>query len=196
MQLIFMKKICQLVMCSLILFGACRTEMSSEKEAIWERDSIVKSEVVNPSNTADLPENRDSIATYEFVYPYNTADLIENHYIKLFIRSGSLTGKYYGPTDEFDEAREEYLPGFFVTDLFDLEIQGDSIKFVILCSDDDFFTKPIDLKIQNSDEARNQGYTKWNVKLRTNMKKYKGSIQGDTIHIKDEIDDRLYLRVQ
>ena len=195
-QLIFMKTICQLIFC-LVFLSACRQKTSSEKETHLEsQDNIVSHDVVNPSNTADLTETRDSIVTYEFVYPYNTKDLIENHYIKLSFGPGSLTGKYYGTTDEFDEAREGYLPGFFVTDLFDLEIQGDSIKFVILCSDDDFFTKPIDLKIQNSNEARSQGYTKWNVKMRTNMKKYRGSIQGDTIHIKDENDDRLYSRVR
>lgn len=192
-----MKRFCQLIVCSLALFSACRQDASSSKEADLEsQDSILTHDVVIGSSAGDRIPNRDSIATYEFVYPYNTEDLIENHYIKLTFGHESLTGKYYGTTDEFDEAREGYLPGFFVTDLFDLEIHGDSIKFVIICSDDDFFTKAVDLKIQNSDEARKQGYTKWNVKMRTNMKKYKGLIQGDTIHIKGEIGDRFYLRAE
>ncbi|MCZ8215222.1 MAG: hypothetical protein O9262_03235 [Cyclobacteriaceae bacterium] len=192
-----MKNICRLIICFLFLFGACRKESSSNNEADLESlDSNAISEVIHLTPTVDPLENRDSIATYEFVYPYNTEDLIENHYIKLNFGNEPLTGKYYGTTDEFDQAREEYLPGFFVTDLFDLQIQGDSIKFVLLCSDDDFFTKPIDLRIKNSDEAKKQGYTKWDVRLRTNMKKYKGSIHGDTIHIKNELGDRFYLRVE
>lgn len=192
-----MKKICRLIIGSLFLFGACRQESSSKKEAYSEsQDSNSASEVIHLTPTVDPNGNRDSVATYEFVYPYNTEDLIENHYIKLNFGREPLRGKYYGTTDEFDQAREGYLPGFFVADLFDLEIQGDSIKFIILCSDDDFFTNAIDLKIQNSDEARKQGYTKWEFRLRTNMKKYKGFIQGDTIHLKDEFGDRLYLRLE
>jgi hypothetical protein len=105
-------------------------------------------------------------------------------------------GKYFGTTDEFDDTREGYLPGFFVTGLQNLQVHGDSIKFVILCTDDEFFTKPIDLRIQSSDEAREQGYVKWDVKPRINMKKYSGFVQGDTILINDEFDTRLYLRIK
>lgn len=187
------------IFCLIILFvffSACRQEASPNKESdLDSSDGYAINEAISvPLHDTVGMRNREGI--YEFVYPDNTEDLIENHYIKLILEQESLAGKYYGTTDEFDEAREGYLPGFFVTDLFDLQIQGDSIKFVILCSNEDFFTKPIDLQIQNSDEARKQGYVKWDVRLRTNMKKYSGFIQGDTILIKDDFNDRHYFRVE
>lgn len=187
------------IFCLVILlafFSACRQESSPEKENDSDSSDGYAIQETTPVPLYDTVGMRNREGTYEYVYPDNTEDLIENHYIKLILEPESLIGKYYGTTDEFDEAREGYLPGFFVADLYDLQIQDDSIKFVILCSDEDFFTKPIDLKIQNSDEARKQGYVTWDVKLRTNMKKYSGFIQGDTILIKDALNDRLYLRVE
>jgi|GEM_PF-2307464 len=68
---------------------------------------------------------------YEYVYPYNTDNLIENHYIA-FKKTGEIVeGWYYGTSDEFDEAREGYLPGFFVSKISGLKTSGDSLFFKV-----------------------------------------------------------------
>lgn len=77
------------------------------------------------------------VGIYEFEYPYNTENLNENHYIVLVHKNGVLSGKYYGTSDEFDEAREGYYPGYFVADMNNLRIENDSIYFTINISNKD-----------------------------------------------------------
>jgi hypothetical protein len=152
-----------------------------------------KEDELNNAKTIE-PDHQDSTAIFEYVYPHNTPDLIENHYIILTNQSDKIKGRYYGTSDEFDQAREGYLPGFFVADILNGEIVDDSITFNLMCSDQDMFTKSIDLKIINSDEARRNGYQKWDIGLRKEQKNYKGLISGDTITIVDDLDTRHYIR--
>jgi hypothetical protein len=79
----------------------------------------------NPEIIKKLTQAQNIDGCYEYIYPDNTSDLIENHYIVL--KNG--TGLYYGTSDEFDEARTEYLPGFFVVPMQNLSIDNDSIRF-------------------------------------------------------------------
>ncbi len=144
------------------------------------------------SNEKTESKATETLIVYEYVYPGNTVDLIENHYIKLKYKGDSVTGKYYGTSDDFDDAREGYLPGFFVSDMNELQIKGDSIRFLLRCSDEDVFTKAVDLNIDNASEARRQGLTKWDIGLRRNEENYVGYIHGDSIIIKDEFGDRLF----
>jgi hypothetical protein len=175
----------------------CQQKSTLDHEvALESTDSMMTNKSDNPTSDPVLLEKADSIVTYEFVYPHNTENLIENHYIKLSYGPDSLSGKYFGTTDEFDEAREGYLPGFFVATMRNLKVQGNSIHFSIRCSDDDFFTKAIGLTISNSQEARIQGYEKWKVKLGRSEKTYNGYIRRDTILMKDEYSDRLFLMVK
>ncbi|MEX1240576.1 MAG: hypothetical protein WEB30_12705 [Cyclobacteriaceae bacterium] len=146
------------------------------------------------SETADTVITFDSLTTFEYVYPHNTEDLIEDHYILLRSRGDSTIGLYYGTSDEFDQGREGYLPGFFVADMQDIRIDDDSIHFIVRATDDDMFTRAVDLNIETTDKARVLGYEKWDIGLRTNEKMYHGAFLGDTILIKDGIDDRFYVR--
>lgn len=138
----------------------------------------------------------ESLVVYEYVYPGNTSDLIENHYIKLKYKGDTVAGKYYGTSDDFDDAREGYLPGFFVANMDELQIMGDSIRFLLRCSDEDVFTKAVELNIDNASEARSQGLTKWDIGLRRNEQNYVGYMRGDTIILKDVFGDRLFTKIK
>ncbi|SRR5574344_666472 len=144
----------------------------------------------NPQNQGDKAVNLDKyVGIYEYVYPYNTQDLIENHFIVLTKQDGKLTGLYYGTSDEFDEAREGYLPGFFVSPMDNLQINGDTISFVLNTSNNDFLTKSVDLKIKSTKEAISSGYMKWDNIISTNPKTYIGLIKdSETIFFKGEME--------
>lgn len=149
----------------------------------------------NSDKSAEITP-QDSIKVFEYVYPNNTSDLIENHYLILTFGKDSTYGRYYGTSDDFDQGREGYLPGFFVADILDLTIQDDSIKFKVKVTNDDMFTKAIDLKIKNSAEARLNNYEQWDIGLSSEEKEYNGVIKGDTILIKENRDIRHYVRMR
>lgn len=140
----------------------------------------------------------DICGVYEYSYPYATADLCEDQFLVLEKSGeGYVTGYYYGTTDEFDEAREGYLPGFFVAKMDSLVIKNDSISFVIRVSNNDFFTKPIPKIIRTSQEARNLDMLKWNVgNLRNTSKKYFGVSRNGGIYLaKDDSTGRLFVKM-
>lgn len=129
------------------------------------------------------------IGIYEYVYPDNTQDLTENHFIVLSKNGDKITGFYYGTSDEFDEAREGYLPGFFVSPMDNLQINGDTIRFVLNTNNSDFLTKSVDLKIQSTKEAINAGYKNWENKILTAPKTYIGLIKDSkTIFFKGKME--------
>ncbi|MFH0992685.1 MAG: hypothetical protein V1799_22025 [bacterium] len=124
---------------------------------------------------------------YEYVYRYNSPGLKENHYIVLSRSSNTLAGLYYGTSDEFDESREGYLPGFFVAQMDSLKIHGDTIRFTLKVANSDFLTTAVDLNIKSTTEALKAGYKNWGNKIPTSPKKYAGLIQDSvTIFFKGE----------
>lgn len=126
--------------------------------------------------------------TYRYEYPDNTPTLNENHYIVLEqSRQGGLTGMYYGTTDEFDEAREGYYPGFFVARMDSLRIDKDTITFVIKVSSSDFFKRPVSLQIKTPMEAHKKKLQVWDErKLTATSKRYKGLISKKELFFKGE----------
>lgn len=142
----------------------------------------------NPQNRGNKVANLDKyVGIYEYVYPENTQDLIENHFLVLTKKDDKLTGLYYGTSDEFDDAREGYLPGFFVSPMDNLQINGDTISFVLSTSNNDFLTKSVDLKIKSTKDAISSGYMNWDNKISTNSKTYVGLIKdSETIFFKGE----------
>ena len=118
----------------------------------------------------------DLAGTYEYIYPYNSEDLIENQYIILVKSKEGYSGWYYGTSDEFDAAREGYLPAFFVAKMQNLKITNDTIAFNLNISDNDLLTEPVTLKLRSTEEAIKAGYSKWENKISPTPKKYWGFI--------------------
>jgi hypothetical protein len=116
---------------------------------------------------------------FEYVYPGNTSELIENHFIVFATVDNKLKGYYYGTSDEFDEAREGYLPAFFVAKMDNLIISGDTIRFILKVDNSEFLTKAVDLKYVSTKDAIDAGYKNWENKIPTIPKEYIGLFKDE-----------------
>lgn len=126
------------------------------------------------------------VGIYEFEYPYNTENLNENHNIVLVYENGILSGKYYGTSDEFDEAREGYYPGYFVADMNNLRIENDSIYLTINISNKDILTKKVNVSINSTNDAILWGNSNWENYIQIEEKKYSGQIKNKSIIFYDD----------
>jgi hypothetical protein len=132
-------------------------------------------------------------ATYEYVYPYNTPDLVENHFIVLDGTGDEVRGWYYGTSDEFDQAREGYLPGFFVASMADLRMAADAISFT-LARPSRFFTAPVPRAYRDASDIPPGSMEEWSVVLTTASRDYVGTWNADTIELRISGGPRVFRR--
>lgn len=172
-----MKKI-YFVFISVLLFSCWQNTKTNEVNNDTKATiSIEKNEIVSIAGT------------YEYTYPDNTSDLIENHYIVIKKTDGKHEGLYYGTSDEFDDAREGYYPGFFVTNMEDLSVENDTIRFKLNVPNEKILTKAVDLKIESFEQAKEKGYQNWPHKMTLQPKAYVGIfVDQNTIFFKGEYD--------
>ncbi len=100
--------------------------------------------------------------TYTWQYPSElSSNLNEDNHIIIQKRQNKYEGLYYGTSDEFDIARENYLPGYFVLKMDDLYINGDTIVFTLSSQKNDFFKESISTSIRSSQDAAKKCYILW-----------------------------------
>lgn len=152
-----------------IILTACNTKTNEQKQ-------------INQESNLDK-----YIGTYECLAP-DTPD--ETNYIVISKTDNKYTGIFYATSDEFDENREGYAPGFFVTNMNKLEIIVDSIKFTINVEPGEIVSKPVNLNIKTCSEALKNGYKVWeNTGIPTFPKDYAGVFQNQkTIFFKGSQD--------
>lgn len=154
--------------------------------------------LVLPACTKNTVNNQEtnSSRVFEYVNEYNTETLIENHYIVLEQVGDHWTGRYYGTTDEFDEAREGYFPGFFVLDMEQLVLDESFIKFDLVLNEDQSFESPLPLSVKSSDEAMSGEYPLWVNSHMTGDRSYEGKIENDKIILEFDEDNRVFLETK
>ena len=130
------------------------------------------------------------LGVYEYKYEYNTKDLTENHYIKLEEINGKISGVYYGTSDDFDEGREGYLPGFFKANMLNINITDSKINFKVKVNASDIYDKAI--TPFNNPKNKKQ----WRVGLRNYERNYFGKISANKILIETEgFDKRIFIKL-
>ncbi|MCL1876242.1 MAG: hypothetical protein FWF87_08310 [Synergistaceae bacterium] len=137
------------------------------------------------------------IGTYVYSYEYNSD---ENHYIVLEDVNGKIVGRYYGTSDDFDDAREGYYAGYYVTDMRNLQIKGNVITFEVKLTENDMFSKPVDLKYKSGKQVPKSENPVWeNKQLVTyaassgnNPRKYKGNIANGEIILETGYEPRVF----
>ena len=124
------------------------------------------------------------LGIYEYKYEYNTKELSENHYIKLEEINGKISGIYYGTSDDFDEAREGYLPGFFKSKMLNINITDSKINFKVKVNASDIYDKAI-TPFKNPTNNK-----QWTIGLRNYKRDYFGKISANKILIETEGFDK------
>jgi hypothetical protein len=131
------------------------------------------------------------LGIYEYKYEYNTKELTENHFIKLEEVNGKISGIYYGTSDDFDEAREDYLPGFFKANMLDIIITGSIINFKVRVNSSDIFVKAI--TPFNNPKNNKQ----WTIRLNYFERYYFGKISDNKIIIETkDFDKRIFVKIK
>jgi hypothetical protein len=130
------------------------------------------------------------LGVYEYKYKYNTKDLTENHYIKLEEINGKISGTYFGTSDDFDQAREGYLPGFFKANMQNITTIDSKIYFKLKVNHSDIYDKAI-TPFKNPKKNK-----QWTIGLRNYERNYFGNISVNKIIIQTEgLDKRTFTKI-
>ena len=164
-----MKK--KLIIICLVIFSiyACSNSKDTNEKKIEERTNIEK--ILN--------------GVYEYTYEHNTDELIENHYIQ-FKDSKVI---YYGTSDDFDNAREGYLPGFFNKKIRDFKVTENKLSFSLTVDINDFFERRITpfMKYEHNPN--------WSIGITNRTREYKGIITENKLIIETKgFDKRVFVR--
>ncbi len=152
-----------------------------DKEVSQEKEELVKNVIIDKNELA-------LTGIYEYVYPHNTKQLNENHYLEF--KEGYLY--YYGTSDDFDIARDGYLPGYFFTRVKEVILQNDKIDFKVKVDHSLLY------KYQISPLFRTEHNEHCEIDLTLTERFYKGALSKnkDTIVVNsDGLDTRLFVRL-
>jgi hypothetical protein len=132
---------------------------------------------------------------YEYDYPYDTKDMNENQYVAFRKNGDTVDAWYFGTSDEFDEAREGYLPGYFVSKIQSLSNKGDSIFFSVLTANNQCYTKRPPIGIVDKTEL-DKSFEKWNDYGEIQTIDYAGKLDGLKLYISMFGETRTYKKTR
>jgi hypothetical protein len=168
------------------------------------KPSATEQKVISPPDTAEIEELKEETkpkkqlylnGIYEYDYPHDTKDMNENQYIAFKKDGDSVKGWYFGTSDEFDEAREGYLPGYFVSEIEDLTIKEDSIFFYIVTGFDNCYSTRF--PIGYIDTAKiNDTYDKWFATGNDQMIGFSAKVDGLKMYLTMYGESRTYKKTR
>lgn len=99
---------------------------------------------------------------YQLINTKESKNVLKDHNIVLEKGAkGKISGRFYGTTDDFVDAREGYLPGHFVAPMENLRVTKDSIFFTINVAHKDLFKNPIPRNVKTAKAAHNLKRAAW-----------------------------------
>ncbi|WP_339694755.1 hypothetical protein [uncultured Roseivirga sp.] len=158
-----MKSFSSFLFLIVILFPSCQQERAKTNT------SIVEEKPISPQPKVNGPD--DFLGKWKFSHPDASEELKEHHYMILEQTNDDFIGWYFGTTDDFDQAREGYFPGFFVAKMENLSLVGDTIKFSLKVQEDQLYEKPIPLDKRPEDEIN---LAKWEYGITYSEREYVG----------------------
>jgi hypothetical protein len=181
-----------------ILLFACNSQPNSKKaQQSIEADSVAVKQLPEELFEQE-PETHRKLylnGIYEYDYPYNTKDMNENQYIAFKKEGDSVRGWYFGTSDEFDEVREGYLPGYFVSEIEDLTIKGDSIFFYIVTGFDNCYSTRFPIGYIDTTKINN-AYNKWFATGNDQMIGFSAKVDGLKLYLNMFGETRTYRKTR
>ena len=108
---------------------------------------------------------------------------------------GQARGWYYGTSDDFDAAREGYLPGFFVAPMTQLALTSEAISFVVV-RPERLFTAPVELRYRSAADVPAGTLEEWTVPLVLESREYTGTVRDGEITIVVDRTERVFRRAE
>lgn len=127
----------------------------------------------------------DSVIYYHWNNPTN-GSLDEGNIIELKYTQGGVVGSFWGTTDEFESAREGYLPGFFVLPMDGLWMEHPVLSFALIAKQDSLRNAPTFPPVYEGRTDISSCSPYEHSKMFHNKgASYRGRINGDTIFLKN-----------
>ena len=179
------------------MFGCNITPNSNKKqESPVPESAEIKELPVELIEKALKPEKKLYLnGIYEYEYPYNTEGMNENQYIAFKKEGDSVEAWYFGTSDEFDESREGYLPGYFVSKIENFTTKDDSIFFSISTANNQCYSTRPPIGLVDSKNLDEQ-YKEWNYNDRIQTINYSGNLDGLNIFINMFGETRTYRKTR
>ncbi|EOQ88539.1 hypothetical protein LEP1GSC202_0327 [Leptospira yanagawae serovar Saopaulo str. Sao Paulo = ATCC 700523] len=153
----------------------------SETDKSFEKCSNVKSDI-----------KVKYTGVYKYVYE-DGGGLDENHHIILEDNNGKIRGFYFGTSDDFDQAREGYLPGYFAKEMENICLDSELFTFTIKITESDLFDKPIPLSFKFNPQNIKAKFKKWGINPILRERNYKGNIKTNKIILSFDKNDPIGL---
>lgn len=194
--------------CALLTAFICIGCSHTNKETVIPETQQKVKTAVPTSIPQKQEEKKDTVETtdhemaythsvyYYYKYELDEHSRMDDNIIELCYDGDSVVkGYFWGTSDEFDEAREGYYPGFIVLPMEDLKVCTDSIFFVLDSRGKDYFSNCIDVSIHSCEEAKEKGYHPWlqDYDFFYDSVSYKGTIDKDTIILIDKSKYQYYV---
>ena len=127
-------------------------------------DAILVTDTVNIGK--DLGDVSDSKMVLDSVCYYWPGEAVPYQYSVIELISEAdqvLCGYLWGTTDEFDYAREGYLPGYMVVPMQDIKQKGDTLNFEIDTDGHKFYSAPVSIYIHDPEKEHCDSLHQWYV---------------------------------
>lgn len=161
------------------LFTSCKSKTVSPLRKSKTVSHLCKSKTVSP---ALVNTSKDTL-----MYCYDNRDFHdEDCYLKLYLEDGRvMKGLFWGTTDEFTDAREGFVCGFFVLPISQIRQKEDSLFFTLDARKEKFFTKAIPLDITKSQEAIKKKFQLWDIYVTDSVVSYTAKVSKDSLSVRN-----------
>lgn len=125
-----------------VVFAACSNDKHSG-------DDIQKTAVTTDSIVPIAESAEETIDSVYYYWPEKYSGFQYSVIELVFKGKNVLSGYFWGTSDEFEDVREGYYPGFMVLPMQNIEQKGDTLNFVLDSSGHPFYSSPVSIYVHD-----------------------------------------------